>query len=66
MGKVTRCYLCESKLDKDAVGLNKKLLDKNISRFMCVECLAAHLDVSVEDLNEKIHEFKEQGCTLFL
>lgn len=66
MEKVKKCYLCESKLDKDAIGLNKKLLNKNLSRFLCIECLAAHLDVSVEDLNAKIGEFKDQGCTLFL
>jgi len=65
MEKAKKCYLCESNLDKDAIGLNKKLLDKNLSRFLCIECLAAHLDVSVEDLNAKISEFKDQGCTLF-
>ncbi len=66
MEKVRKCYLCENKLDKDAIGLNKKLLDKNLSRLLCVECLAVHLDVSVEDLKTKISEFKDQGCTLFL
>lgn len=66
MAKVTKCYVCENKLDKNAVGLNKKLLDKNLSRFFCLDCLASHLDVSVADLNAKINDFKEQGCTLFL
>lgn len=66
MEKVNKCYLCEAKLDKDVVGLNKKLLDKSLSRFLCIDCLATHLDVSVEDLKTKISEFKGQGCTLFL
>lgn len=66
MDKVKKCYLCEAKLDKDGIGLNKKLLDKSLSRFLCIECLAAYLDVSVEDLKTKISEFKGQGCTLFL
>lgn len=66
MEKVKKCYLCEAKLDKDAMGLNKKLLDKSLSRFLCINCLATHLDVSVEDLKAKISEFKNQGCTLFL
>lgn len=65
MEKVNKCYLCKNRLDKDAIGLNKKLLAQDPSKFMCVECLAAHLDVSTEDLYEKIIEFKEQGCTLF-
>ena len=66
MGKVKKCYLCESELNKDAIGINKKLLDKNLKRFLCIDCLAAHLDVPSEDLVAKISEFKEQGCTLFL
>ncbi len=66
MAQAKKCYLCESKLDKDAIGLNKKLFDKSPSRFLCIDCLAAHLDVSAEDLKEKISEFKDQGCTLFL
>lgn len=60
-----KCYLCEARLDKDTIGLNKKLLDKDLSRFLCMDCLAVHLDVDVEDLREKISEFKEQGCKFF-
>lgn len=63
---MTKCCVCESKLDKNAIGLNKKLLGKNSSRFFCINCLSAHLDVSVEDLYTKIIEFKDQGCTMFL
>ncbi len=66
MKKLKKCYLCEAKLDKDAIGLNMKLLDKSLSRFLCGVCLAAHLDISEEDLRVKISEFKDQGCTLFL
>ena len=28
-------------------------------------CLADYLDVTVDDLNEKIEEFKDEGCKLF-
>lgn len=66
MEKLKKCYLCEARLDKDPIGLNKKLLGKNLSRFLCIDCLATHLDVSVEDLKGKISDFKDQGCTLFL
>ncbi len=66
MEKTKKCYLCEAKLDKDAIGLNKKLLDKSLARFLCVDCLATHLDISEEDLRVKISEFKDQGCTLFI
>lgn len=65
MAKAKKCYLCEANLDKDAIGLNKKLLDRSLSRFLCINCLAAHLDTSVEDLKVKLSEFKDQGCKLF-
>ena len=66
MAQAKKCCLCEGELDKDAIGLNKKILDKDISRFMCIDCLASHLDVTAEELKAKIEEFKDQGCTLFL
>ena len=65
MNKRVKCYLCESGLDKIAVGLNKKLLGRNITRFYCIDCLANNLDVTVEDLLDKVEEFRLQGCTLF-
>ena len=61
-----RCVACGSeKLPKDTVGINKKLLGNDVENIFCMECLADYLAVSVEDLEEKIEEFKEQGCTLF-
>ena len=65
MTKQSKCYLCEDEVDKNAKGLNKKLLDMKATRFYCISCLANYLDVKVEDLIAKIEEFKEQGCTLF-
>ena len=60
------CLACGKKpLDKDTIGINKKLLGKEIEKFYCMECLADYLGTSVEDLLEKIEEFKEEGCILF-
>ena len=52
-------------LTRDEVGINKKLLGENVSRPMCLSCLAEYLGVSEEDLLAKIEEFKAQGCKLF-
>lgn len=65
MAKKKKCYLCEAQLDKIAIGLTKKLLDKDSKRFYCLLCLANYLDVTVEELLAKAEEFKSQGCTLF-
>ena len=60
------CLACGAgDLDKDTVGINKKMLGKDIKSFYCMDCLADYLGCSVEDLLEKIEEFKEEGCTLF-
>mgnify|MGYP004646426935 CR=1 FL=1 len=60
------CVICgKSSLDKDTIGINKKLLGVEIKNFYCIDCLADYLECSVEELMDKIEEFKEEGCTLF-
>ena len=59
------CMTCSTQLRKDHIALNKKLLGRNIIKFMCLECLAKYIDCTVDDLLIKIEEFKEQGCSLF-
>ena len=63
--KCVKCHLCDSGIDKVAVGLNKKLLGRQIERFFCLDCLSAYLDISVDELLAKAEEFKAQGCALF-
>ena len=63
--RAQRCFGCGGEADKNAVGLNKKLLGENVSKFYCLSCLADNLGVTVEDLLPKIEEFKAQGCKLF-
>ena len=53
-------------LSKDDVALCKKMLGKKIKQFFCREHLAELLDTDVETLTEKVEQFKEEGCTLFL
>ena len=65
--KKISCVSCHKyNLDKDTIALNKKLLGKNIENFYCMDCLADYLNTTIEDLQDKIEEFKEEGCTLFL
>ena len=61
------CYsCCKQCLDKNEIGLNKKLLGKNIKIFFCLNCLANELEITPEELFAKIEDFKAQGCTLFM
>lgn len=60
------CLACrKAPLDKDTIGINKKMLGTNVKSFYCMDCLADYLGCTVEDLLEKIEEFKDEGCTLF-
>lgn len=61
-----RCYICGKIITKDEIGINKKLVDENLKKFQCIDCLSSDLDISVEALEEKIEDFKKEGCKLFL
>ena len=61
------CVICgKPNLDKNTVGINKKLLGENISNFYCMDCLAEYLGCTVDELLDKIEEFKAEGCKLFM
>lgn len=65
MGKKT-CISCgKENISKNVIGINMKLLGDGIETFYCMDCLADYLEVTVEDIMDKIEEFKEQGCKLF-
>lgn len=61
------CIICgKERLNRDTVGINKKLLGEAVHNFYCMDCLAEYLGCTVDELLDKIEEFKEEGCTLFL
>lgn len=64
--KKIMCIDCGKILTKDEIALNKKLISKDIKQFQCLECMSESMGCTVEDLEIKIAEFKEQGCTLFI
>ncbi len=66
MSKKIFCCECEKALVKDEIALTKKLIDPDGEEFYCIPCMAEYLGCTEQDLKEKIQEFKEQGCTLFL
>ena len=61
------CVMCgKEHLNKDTIGINKKLLGEDIENFYCLDCLAEYLGCTVDELIDKIEEFKEEGCKLFV
>lgn len=66
MSKTYNCIACGKKnLDKDTIGINKKLISEDVKTFYCMDCLADYLGCEVQDILDKIEEFKEEGCKLF-
>lgn len=64
--KAYKCIACgQDHLDKDTVGINKKLIGENVTSFYCMDCLADYLGCEVQDILDKVEEFKEEGCKLF-
>ena len=66
MAKSHSCKICfKENLTKDEIAAKRKLSDKDAKEFFCIDCLADYLGCTVDELLEKIEEFKEEGCTLF-
>ena len=67
--KAKKQYECTScrkmPLTKDEVGASKKFLGIDTLELYCIDCLAAYLEVTLEDIEDKILMFKEDGCELF-
>ena len=55
------CVICgKNDLEKDTIGINKKLLGIDITNFYCMDCLAEYLGCTVEELLDKIEEYSGQ------
>lgn len=64
--KKQKCVSCGKLLEtKNEIGINKKLLGDQTTVYYCMDCLADYLEVTVQDIEDKIEEFKDQGCKLF-
>ena len=60
------CAECAVPLSRDEAALCRKLIDPEAEGFFCLDHLAGHLGCDREDLEMKVRDLKEQGCTLFL
>lgn len=66
MAKSYFCRICfKESLTKDEIGATRKLIDKDAKEFFCIDCLADFLGCTIDELLDKIEEFKDEGCTLF-
>ena len=68
MSKNKKTYVCsvcgKEPLEKNEVAICKKMLGRQTVYYFCIDCFAEYLDCSVQDILDKIEEFKAQGCKL--
>lgn len=60
------CISCHKRIsERDVLAVNMKLMGEEVGQFYCLDCLASTLDCTVQDILDKVEEFKSQGCKLF-
>ena len=60
------CISCHKRIsERDVLAVNMKLMGEDIRQYYCLDCLATTLDCTVQDILDKVEEFKAQGCKLF-
>lgn len=60
-----KCYKCGTELSADEVGLNYKVINRGVEKFLCLGCLSQVFKTTQENLKELIEHFREAGCTMF-
>lgn len=60
------CKECQRSLIPDEIGLNYKLISRECTEFLCMTCLGKAFGVTEEILQNKILQYKRQGCLLFI
>ena len=59
------CMECGKPLSFNEIGAYKKFVNRGSTRFLSKTCLAQKLNVTTEEIDRKIEQFRMQGCTLF-
>lgn len=60
------CYKCGKPIfSQDVIGVNKKLINRGIEKFLCMKCLTTHFETTEEAIRKQIEHFRAIGCVLF-
>jgi hypothetical protein len=59
------CSQCERPLTGDEISVYRKLVNREAASFLCKTCLAEYFGVTENKIDEKIRQFKRNGCLLF-
>ncbi len=59
------CWKCGAKLSADEVGINYKIVNRGVTKFQCLDCLAATFNTTTDNLKGMIERFRAAGCSMF-
>lgn len=62
---MSECKECKAKISTDEIGLNLKLISRELDEYLCIDCLAKKYKLSRKILEEKIDYYKSIDCQLF-
>lgn len=61
------CKRCGNKLESDEIALYRKLIWREATEYLCLECLAGDISSTPERLRDLIHYYRTiQRCCLFV
>ncbi len=59
------CYKCGARLSGDETGLNYKLVNRGVTKFLCIRCLGEAFGMAEQTLRDMADRFRAAGCTMF-
>lgn len=59
------CKKCKRTVSGDEIGLNLKLIDRSVTEYLCISCMAGFFSCTEELLRDKVRRYREIGCKLF-
>ena len=59
------CAVCGKAITLDEMGISKKLMGRNVTEGLCLNCLSARYKTDEQTLRDMIERFRDAGCTLF-
>lgn len=66
MRNASFCSTCGAALAADDKAIYMKLISRNATSFLCIDCLGKKLGCGREPIEERIRYYRESGnCTLF-
>lgn len=59
------CRECKKTLEKDEKAIYYRLVNRGAKDFLFIPCLSKYFKCNKEDIEKRIIDLKNMGCTLF-